>query len=173
MIYMCVDSLTVSVLMQVTVIRADGVGGRVQRVMRFTVADQKLQPWCRFFATTISLVNAWGIPDGVLEHVSSRHGVISQKRCKTLDKRPRLRRRIVVQDCLLKSNISLASFLWRRPVLPKRTEVSSSTVHAEGDCLPGLISQERQAKHLIALQTVEQRGSISGLAVSLARKYEG
>lgn len=58
-------------------------------------------------------------------------------------------------------------------MLPNRTEVSSSTVHAEGDCLPGLIPQEREAKHLIALQTVEQHGSISGLAVSLARKYEG
>lgn len=95
------------------------------------------------------------------------------ERCKTLDKRPGLRGRIVVKDCLLKLNISLASFLWRRPVLPNRTEVSSSTVHAEGDCLPGLIPQEREAKHLIALQTVEQHGSISGLAVSLARKYEG
>lgn len=58
-------------------------------------------------------------------------------------------------------------------MLPNHTEVSSSMVHAEGDCLPGLISQEREAKLLIALQTVEQHGSISKPVISLARKYEG
>lgn len=94
----------------------------------------------------------------------------------TGDKRPGLLSRIVVKDCLLKLNISLASFLWRRLEQPNHTEVSSSTVHAEDDCLPGWpvsISQEREPELLIALQTAEQHGSISKLVISLVRKFEG
>lgn len=94
----------------------------------------------------------------------------------TLDKKPGLLSTIVVKDCLLKLNISLVSFLWGRLVLPKHTQVSSSTVHTEDDCLPGWpgsISQEREGKLLIALQTVEQHGSTSKLVISLATLFEG
>lgn len=111
----------------------------VDCVMRFTVADQKLQPWCGFFIITISFINTWCI----LEHVSSNHSIKNitcwfhqSETHNTLDNRPDSLSRIVVKDCLLKLNISLASFLWRRLVLPNRMEVSSSTVHAEDDCLP-------------------------------------
>lgn len=146
MIYMCVDSVLIHGEFQFWCRWQNNPQERivwVDGVMRFTVADQKLQPWCRLFIITISFIKTWETPDAfwnmyhpvtVLKnvacwfHQSETHN--------TLDKRPGLLSRIVDKDCLLRLNISLASFLWSSLVLPNHTEVSSSTVHGEDDCLP-------------------------------------